>query len=416
MGGLKLEGLAAFWQEISSRPDFWGFVCIPLVAAVVTWVHVWFAIQMVFYPIEYVGVMKPWLGWQGIIPRKAGKMAGIVVDKTLSKLGSIDEVFREMEPEKIAGHVSRYILSHAEEMIDEIMAERNQVLWENLPPVLKKRVYAHVRRQVPDVMDAMISDMSAHINELVDVKHMVVSRMEGDKALMVRVFKEVGANEIKFIINSSFWIGMFFGTVQMILWYFFPSEWALPLYGAALGYLTNWVAINMVFRPLNPIPLGPWSLQGVFLKRQAQVAEHFAHLTTLEMMSIKQIMAEMFTGVRAEKTRKLVKKHMTRMLDGGVVRTVMQMAVGMEGFANLKQIITSKAVDMSLAPLGDPAFNRERSKKIEAIFSTRIKALSPAEFQDLLRPAFQEDEWILMVLGGIFGFIAGWIQFLTGFK
>ena len=35
---------------------------------------------------------------------------------------------------------------------------------------------------------------------------------------------------------------------------------------------------------------------------------------------------------------------------------------------------------------------------------------------DLLRPAFQEDEWILLVLGAVTGLIAGWLQLIVGFK
>ncbi len=37
------------------------------------------------------------------------------------------------------------------------------------------------------------------------------------------------------------------------------------------------------------------------------------------------------------------------------------------------------------------------------------------QFQDLLRPAFQEDEWIFLVLGAVTGLIAGSIQLTLGF-
>lgn len=81
----------------------------------------------------------------------------------------------------------------------------------------------------------------------------------------------------------------------------------------------------------------------------------------------------------------------------------------------LKQTIADKAVDMSMEPLSDPAFNKDRAAIIEKIFSERMKALTPGEFQDLLRPAFQEDEWILITLGAVMGFVAGWIQLILGF-
>ena len=41
--------------------------------------------------------------------------------------------------------------------------------------------------------------------------------------------------------------------------------------------------------------------------------------------------------------------------------------------------------------------------------------LSSEQFQDLLRPAFQEDEWILILVGGVLGACAGLFQLLVVF-
>ena len=41
--------------------------------------------------------------------------------------------------------------------------------------------------------------------------------------------------------------------------------------GALVGYVTNWIALKWIFEPLNPLVLGPFILQGMFLKRQKEV-------------------------------------------------------------------------------------------------------------------------------------------------
>ncbi|MDP2227564.1 MAG: hypothetical protein Q8J78_08825 [Moraxellaceae bacterium] len=410
-----IDSVFAFFAHIGEMPHFWGFISIPIVAAVVTWAHVWVAMKMVFFPLEFVGIWKPWIGWQGIVPRKAGKMAGIVVDNTLAKLGSLSEIFREMEPDRIARHVSTVLVDRMEELIDEIMHEKNRVFWENLPISFKKRVYARVRRQVPAIMDGLVRDLGENIEDLIDLRGMVVRQMEADKALVVRVFQDVGDREIAFIVTSSFWIGFALGLVQMVLWYFYPSDWGLPIYGAVLGYATNWIALAMVFRPLNPIKIGPWRLQGLFLQRQPEIAEKFAELSAQEMVSLKHLVHEMLTGTYADRTRALIRRHISPLLEGGVVRTAIQLTVGPTGYAALKRTIVEKASVLSLQPLDNVAFNRDRAKVIASIFSTRMKAMSSKEFQDLLRPAFQEDEWIVIVMGGIMGFLAGWLQLVLGF-
>lgn len=32
-----------------------------------------------------------------------------------------------------------------------------------------------------------------------------------------------------------------------------------PLVGAAIGYITNWIAVKMLFRPLYPKYIGKWA-------------------------------------------------------------------------------------------------------------------------------------------------------------
>jgi len=97
------------------------------------------------------------------------------------------------------------------------------------------------------------------------------------------------------------------------------------------------------------------------------------------------------------------------------VRTAAQMTMGPSGYAQLRNTIAAKAAHMSMGPLSEPAFNKERGRVLEKILSERMKALSSAEFQDMLRPAFQEDEWIFLVLGAVTGLLAGTLQLMVGF-
>ena len=53
---------------------------IPIVALLFTWFHIWLAIQMMFLPVEFLGLWQynssgMGLGWQGLVPRKCEKMA-----------------------------------------------------------------------------------------------------------------------------------------------------------------------------------------------------------------------------------------------------------------------------------------------------------------------------------------------------
>lgn len=405
------ELLVAAWEH----PDFWAYFFIPFVSAFVGWFTNWIAIEMTFWPLEFVGYKKLRLGWQGIIPSKAEKMAGIVVDNTMAKLASLSELFQQMEPEKIAEHISRSVMDRIDEYVDEIMSEKNAVLWENLPNVVKRRVYARVRRQLPAIMDNLVDDMAQNIEELLDLKQMVVKLLSKDKALMVRVFKDVGDAEIRFVVNSGLWFGFLFGLVQLWVWIIYPQPWVMPFFGFLVGYATNWLALNLIFRPLDPIKIGPVTLHGLFLRRKYEVADKFALISTQEVVNLKNLMQEVLTGPRSDRTKAMIKRHMRPMLESGVVRTAVQLTLGAEGYAHIKTLVVEKAVAMTIGPLSDPKFNRDRAGIIHEIFRDKMRVMSNTEFQDLLRPAFQEDEWILIILGAVLGMLAGWAQLVLMF-
>lgn len=419
--------LAAFWQELSARPDFWGFISIPIVAAIVTWAHVWWAVKMMMYPIDFIGIRTPrlrkalgipfdLLGWQGIIPRAARRMSDIVVDNAISKMGSVSDFVRQMEPEKIGNYVAQHVSSRIEEYTDEAMCERNAVFWENLPPLVRKGVYRHVRQNLPRVMQRLIHAVINDIDNLVDVKEMCGRHLENDRALVVRLFSEVGDAEFRFIVNVSFWIGLGFGVLQMLLFYFLPWHGMLPLYAAVLGLLTNWLALAMVFRPLNPIRFGPFSFQGLFLRRQAAVSDKFAELCSQEILTIHRFMSEMLVGENSERARRLIKRHISTLVDDSpLARTGAQAVMGAVGYSEFKTRIADQGAAFALQPLADRKFNQERSAALAELLAGKMKEMSPAEFQDLLRPAFQQDEWILLLLGAVTGLLAGTAQLLLGF-
>ena len=406
-----------FFSEFVNHPEFWKYISIPFVAAVVGWSTNWLAIQLTFYPVNFIGI-PPWLGWQGIIPKRGKKMAGIVVENTLDKISTMQEIFDEFEPDKIAHHVIKVADSRIEELTDDIMTERNAVLWENLPNVLKNRAYARARRQLPEMMDNLMEDMHANIEDLIDPKELIIKKLSEDKNMLNRVFWECGETEFKFVINSGAVFGFLFGVAQMFVWWFSKEWWILPAFGLLVGLATNWLALNLIFRPLNPTkitPLGP-TVQGLFLSRQNAVSEVFCRIVTAEILTIGHIMNEIFRGPKADRAKAMLKKHMRPVIDGGMVKTVAQLTVGPEGFVDLKRTIEEKTIEMSLASFDDPMFTKERGKVVEQMFRTRMQAMSSEEFQDLLRPAFQEDEWILITMGGVLGLMAGFAQLFFMFS
>jgi len=50
----------------------------------------------------------------------------------------------------------------------------------------------------------------------------------------------------------------------------------MPAAGFLVGYLTNFLALKMIFEPIFPVYVCGFKLQGLFLQRQAEVSKEFA--------------------------------------------------------------------------------------------------------------------------------------------
>lgn len=435
--------LSEFWSELVARPDFWAMLTLPPVTAFVTWAHVWMALKMLFYPIHYVGAKPfglPILGWQGIVPRKAGKISGIIVDQTLSKLGSLEEFFNAMNPQEMADMMSEEINQNLESIIDELMLERKPVLWRNVPYALKRRLYQQAREHLPQTLRELVVELTYNVEQLVDMREMVVRRMEGDRALMVRMFLRVGQKEINFIWHISALIGFFFGVVQMFVYLVIPEDLrhhSVPFLAAIWGFLTNWIAILMVFHPVEPVTLrypkffvfkkswlcvrpvmphmGTLVIQGAFMRRQAEVSEVFSKIVVEELVTVKNIMKEMLYGKHSAKSRSVVKSHVLRILEQPVVSATLNVSLGPGEFKKFKHLVVDRSIEVSMEPISSPRINRSRGQKIYHLFKERILALSPKEFENLLRPAFKEDEVTLIVLGAVTGGLAGFLHLILVF-
>lgn len=379
------------------------------------------------------------VGWQGIVPRKAGRISGIITDNTLSKLGSLQEFLEAMDPEEMARMIGEQVGFELEHLIDEVMMERRAVLWENLPYSIKRRIYAQAHQQMPNVLKELVTELTYNVENLVDMRSMVVNQMENDRKLMVKMFLKVGQKEINFIWHISALIGAFFGIFQMFVYVFVPEHWTVPFFAAIWGFLTNWIAIWMVFNPVSPHPIkfpqlftrteglkfpwirpvipriGTYNFQGAFMKRQDEVSIVFSEVVTADLITLKSIMTEMMYGKRNHKTRRIIKRHINEIMETPLVRTSLQLSIGPTEYAKLKSDLIDRSIEITMVPVSDPEFNESRAKKIFSMFRDRIRLLTPQEFQNLLRPAFHEDEWILIVLGGVTGFGAGLIHLFVAF-
>lgn len=407
---------------------------IPVIAGAIGYATNWLAVKMLFYPVEFVGFRIPGVkilnsylprkirqipgvvhggvGWQGIIPSRAAKMGSISVDKGIAKLGSPSEFYEKLEPDKIAEHIIASSGDEIWELVVSILEREHPRLWRDMPDQMKAAVRERMESQLPDLVHEITNDIGENIDHLMDVKLMVIRRIEANPALANRIFLEVGQQEMDFIVNSGFIFGFLLGLPQVPLFAVADFWWILPLGGILIGYLTNRIALTIIFEPVEPRKIGPFTIQGLFLKRQPEVAGVYSRIIAEDVVNLENIGNELMHGRQSDRTRRLIADRLRPSIDRtvGLAQPAVRIAVGTGEYDRIRDSLAVEAIGQTMDPLSDPEFNERQNEKVRAMLEDRMRSMPPKDFSEMLRTAVIEDEWMLIMLGSILGFIAGLLQ------
>ena len=415
-----------------------SLITVPVFTAVIGYVTNWTGIWALFKPLEFTGVRLPGvaplanllprriqqipgvmqggIGWQGIIPSRAAKMGSIAVDKGIAKLGSTSDFYEQLDQERIVEHVLDSMRGEIHDVVERIMERENPRLWNELPPRFREAVHDRVQQQLPTVVREVMDEIGENIEHLLDVKLMVIRRMEEEPELCNRVFLEVGKKELRFIINFGFFFGFVLGIPTTILTeVLFDYWWLLPLCGVFVGYVTNWVALRMIFEPVEPRELfGRFKLHGLFIRRQPEVAGVYAGIIADDVITLQNMGEELLHGPRSDRTRQMIETALKPAVDRAVgpAQPAVRVAMGAQEYDSIRDSVAQEGVDHTMTPLTDDGFNREQSKRVRELIHERMLELPPADFAEMLRSAMRQDEWLLLLHGAVLGFLAGWLHVL----
>ena len=220
---------------------------------------------MTFLPLEYIGWGEKFFhrwgfscGWQGIIPSKAEKMARKAVRLITTKLIRVQDVFDQLEPAEIVKCVEPKLQHTVERVLHEVASTHCPDVWETLPLVVRAEVARAVCERSPPYIEAMMRELKGQIEEILDLEEFVVEKLTEDPELLGEIFKRCGEAEFRFIERSGLYFGFLLGLLQSLAWYgltasCYPKEFFLPAAGALCGYVTNWIAMFLIFKPIEPI-------------------------------------------------------------------------------------------------------------------------------------------------------------------
>lgn len=399
------------WQTLIETPQ--NFL-IPLISGVVGWFTNVVAVKMMFQPIEFIGI-RPYLGWQGIIPANARRLAKTALHIVTFRLLDIKEVFRSMDTDRFVEQFSDPFRAVTSKMVQKLAQDHLPAVWNNLAGDVQAQVTEKAHHDIMSVSRLVLKDAQDHIDEILDMRGLLLAAVERDKTLMNRLFLTIGAPEFRFIEHSGFYFGVLFGIVQLLVWVLYPAWWMLPSFGFFVGYATNWVALKMIFDPKLPMRIGPWTIQGLFHRRQAEISVEFARVVTGEVINRDNLFAEFRKPAARAKLLEFVHNRSKELIQSYQKHPMAGMILSTLDVAQVEKGVLAEIEAELYSETGLIAEFADRSGEVRDRILERMAKMEPEAFEDVLRPAFQQDEWKLILAGAILGLAAGFVQLVTLF-
>ena len=186
------------------------------------------------------------------------------------------------------------------------------------------------------------------------------------------------------------------------------------LISGAIGWITNWVAIKMLFRPHKEINFGLFKIQGLIPKRRAEIGSGIANIIQNELISVKDVIS----NIDREEFSKRLNALIDEVLDKNLKKKVK------EKFPFLQMFFTDKiAKDVGNTIKDIIMGNQEKIFEIfsnyaeenidfEVIISDKISNFSLDKLEEIITFLAKKELKHIEVTGAILGMLIGAVQYL----
>lgn len=385
---------------------------VPTITAFIGWMTNWSAVKMIFWPPRFIGVGP--IGWQSIIYKQGHKFATGVADMVTENLITTEELVGRLDPDEI-----QELLSDALDKLNpELCKEAAEVVqpgaWDTLPDHVKQMVLVQMKAQSASMAKTIFERLRHRADDLIDLHKLVYQRLSGENTeRLARLTKRIGQSEFKFIEYSGGVIGFIIGTIQIPVWEALQIWWLLPIVGALVGLGTNYVAIQMIFRPLEPKRyFGFIRYQGLFPKRQSAIAADYGDTAEKEILTPETFIKMLTEGDRLSLLTDIVRSTIRERLEEEYQKAKPMIPV--EVTPQMLDEVTMRVMMKmgSIVPAVQPQLKTYLDQKLDVAntVETRMAALPKLKFERIIRGIFEEDELTLIMVGGFLGTGVGFLQ------
>lgn len=188
----------------------------------------------------------------------------------------------------------------------------------------------------------------------------------------------------------------------------------IVLISAIIGWITNYLAIKMLFRPYKEINLGFFKIQGLIPRRRAEIGQGIANVIEKELISVKDVIENIDRDKFSFKLEELIDQILQKNLKSKLKEMFPLMQFFLTDNVMSEISSTIKNVVMENQDKIIEVFSNyvEDNIKFTLIISEKISSFSLDKLEKIIIELAKKELKHIEVIGGILGGIIGLVEYL----
>ena len=192
--------------------------------------------------------------------------------------------------------------------------------------------------------------------------------------------------------------------------------YTIPLISAFIHWLTIWMALKLLFHPRRPRRILGFTLQGVFPKKQRQIAESLGRIVGQQLLSFGDIENTLTDPENVRRILPMVEEHVDHFLRNKLKEAMPMVAmfIGDKTIGQLKAVFMQELTELFPVILRNYVAHLREDLDLEKIVVEKIAGFSNDRLESMLNEFLTKEFRFVEVIGAALGFLIGLLQiFIT---
>ena len=183
--------------------------------------------------------------------------------------------------------------------------------------------------------------------------------------------------------------------------------------GAMIGWITNYIAIKMLFRPYKEMNFLFFKIQGLIPKRRSEIAISIADTVQKELISLKDITSSLNADELEEKMGTVIDKILEEKLESEITKKFPMLAMFLsdEIINKIKSMIKTSILENKETIIDMFTSYLEEKVDFKKIIIENVEAFSLEKLEEITYSLAKKELKHIEVIGAILGGIIGIFQF-----